>query len=117
MNENIYKDKITFTANCDREKMVFVDTGVTLHEAMINNERGFYLIPQMYSKDTDMHRYLHPSSCHSAHMAKILPMSIINRIRRNCSYKVVNDEIFKETMIEYKTYMLKSGYDDRWMKR
>ena len=84
----------------------------TLHEATVNNERGFYLIPQMYSKDTDTHQYLHPSSCHSPHIAKNLPTSIINRIRRNCSNKVDNDEIFKETMIEYKAYMLKSGYDE-----
>ena len=58
------------------------------------------------------HQYLHPSSCHSPHIAKNLPTSIINRIRRNCSDKVDNDEIFKETMIEYKAYMLKSGYDE-----
>ena len=51
MNENIYQDKIKFTANYDREKMVFLDTEVTLCEATVNNERGFYLIPQMYSKD------------------------------------------------------------------
>ena len=112
MNENIYQDKIKFTANYDREKMVFLDTELTLREATVNNERGFYLIPQMYSKDTDTHQYLHPSSCHSPHIAKDLPTSIINRIRRNCSDKVDNDEIFKETMIEYKAYMLKSGYDE-----
>ena len=112
MNENIYQDKIKFTANYDREKMVFLDTEVTLCEATVNNERGFYLIPQMYSKNTDTHQYLHPSSCHSHHIAKNLPMSIINRIRRSCSDKVDNDEIFRETMIEYKAYMLKLGYDE-----
>ena len=92
--------------------MVFLDTEVTLCEATVNNERGFYLIPQMYLKDTDTHRCLHPSSCHSPHIAKNLPTSIINRIRRNCSDKVYNDEIFKETIIEYKVYMLKSGCDE-----
>ena len=112
MNENIYQDKIKFTANYDREKMVFLDTEVTLRETTVKKERGFYLIPQTYSKDTDTRQSLHTSSCHSPHIAKTLPRSVINRIRGNCSDKVDNDEIFKETMIGYKAYMLKSGYDE-----
>ena len=75
--------------------MVFLDTKVTVQEAVINNKRGLYLIPQMYSKDTGTHQYLNPSSCHSSHITKNLPTSVINRIRRNCSDRIDDDKIFK----------------------
>ena len=77
MNENIYKDKIKFTAEYNDKKMVFLDTEITVQEAVINNKRGLYLIPQMYSKDTDTHQYLNPSSCHSPHITNNLPTSVI----------------------------------------
>ena len=111
-NENIYKDKIKFTAEYNDKKMVFLDTEVTVQEAVINNKRGPYLIPQMYSKDTDTHQYLNPSSCHSLHITKNLPTSVINRIRRNCSDRIDDDKIFKDTMIDYKAYLMKSGYEE-----
>ena len=75
-------------------------------------ENRVYLIPQMYSKSTDTHQYLHPSSCHSPHITKNLPTSVVSRIRRNCSDRVENDEIFKNTIVQYKSYLLKSGYDE-----
>ena len=71
------------------------------------------LIPQMYSKDTDTHQYLNPSSCHSPHITKNLPKSVINRIRRNCLNRIDDDKIFKDTMIDYKAYLMKSGYEEK----
>ena len=113
MNENIYKDKIKFTAEYIDKKMVFLDTKVTVHKGVINNKRGLYLIPQMYSKDTDTRQYLNPSSFHSLHITKNIPTSVINRIRRNCSDRIDDDKIFKDTMIDYKAYLqMKSGYEE-----
>ena len=66
----------------------------------------------MYSKDTDTHQYLNPSSCHSPRITKNLPTSVINRIRRNCSDRIDDDKIFKDTMIDYKAYLMKSGYEE-----
>ena len=109
MNNNVYKNKIKFTAEYDEQKMIFLDTEVTMREATIDGKQGFYLIPQMYSKSTDTHQYLHPSSCHSPHITKNLPTSVVSRIRRNCSDRVENDEIFKNTMVQYKSYLLKSA--------
>ena len=112
MNENIYKDKIKFSAEYNDKTIAFLDTEVTVQEAVINNKRGLYLIPQMYSKDTDTHQYFNPSSCHSPHITKNLPTSVINRIRRNCSDRIDDDKIFKDTMIDYKAYLMKSGYEE-----
>ena len=64
----------------------------------------------MYSKSTDTHQDLYPSSCHASHIADDLPTSVTTRIRRNCSDRVENVGIFKDTMAEYKRYLLKSGY-------
>ena len=66
----------------------------------------------MYSKSTDTHQYLHPLSCQSHHITKNLPTSVVSRIRGNCSDRVENDEIFKNAIIQYKAYLLKSGYDE-----
>ena len=73
MNNNVYKNKIKFTAEYDEQKMIFLDTEVTMREATIDGKQGLYLIPQMYSKSTDTHQYLHSSSCHSPHITKNLP--------------------------------------------
>ena len=63
----------------------------------------------MYSKDNDTHQYLNPSSCHSPHITKNLPTSVINRIGRNCSDRIDDD---KDVMIDYKAYLMKSGYEE-----
>ena len=112
MNENICKDKIKFTAEYNDKKMVYLDTEVTVQEAVINNRKGLYLIPQIYSKDTDTHQYLNPSSCHSPHITKNLPTSVINRIWRNCSDRIDDGKIFNDTMIDHKAYLMKSGYEE-----
>ena len=57
-------------------------------------------------------QYLHPTSCHSPHITKNLRSSVISRIRRNCSDNVKDDQIFKDTLIEYKAYLMKSGYEE-----
>ena len=38
----------------------FLDTEIKVEEAQINDTRGIFFIPQMYSKPTDTHLYLHP---------------------------------------------------------
>ena len=112
MNNNIYKHKIKFTADYDDKKIDFLDTRIKVEEAQIGNTSGLFLVPRMYSKSTDMHQYLHPSSCHASHIANNLPTSVITRIRRNCFDRVENDGSFKNTMVKYKCYLLKSGYSE-----
>ena len=45
-------------------------------------------------------------------IAKNLPTSVVHRIRRNCSDNVKNDQLFKDTLVEYKSYIMKSGYEE-----
>ena len=66
----------------------------------------------MYSKDTDTYQYLSPKSCHPDHIAENIPTTVVHRCRTNCSDKVEDDGIFKETLGECKAYLLKSGYPE-----
>ena len=44
---------------------------------------------------------------------KNIPTTVANLCRTNCSDKVEDDNIFKETLVEYKAYILKSGYNEQ----
>ena len=112
MNSNIYQNKIKFNIESIGEEVIFLDTKVKVVAVQKEGEQRFILAPSMYSKDTDTHQYLSPESCHPIHIMKNIPTTIANRRRTNCSDKVEDDNIFKETLAEYKAYLLKSGYNE-----
>ena len=114
MDENIYKGKIKFEMKCNTKELEFLYIKVTLRPGKENGyeESRVYLVPAMYSRSTDTHQYLNPNSCHSPHITRSLLSSIVSRIRRNCSDNFRDDRIFKETLIEYKAYLMKSGYKE-----
>ena len=110
MNENIEKDKIKFSIECIGEEVKFLDTKVNVvNISKESEEKQFLLVPSVYSKDTDTHQNLSPKSCHPDHIAKNIPATVVRRCRTNCSDKIEDDSIFKETLVEYKAYLLKSG--------
>ena len=113
MNSNIYQNKIKFNIESIGEEIIFLDTKVKVVEVQKEGEQRFILAPSMYSKDTDTHQYLSPESCHPIHIMKNIPTTVANRCRTNCSDKVEDDNIFKETLVEYKAYLLKSGYNEQ----
>ena len=85
---------------------------------MIKDERyvdedKYIIAPSMYSKDTDTHQYLSPKSCHPVHITKNILTTVAYRCKANCSDKIKNDVMFKEALIEYKAYLIKSGYDEK----
>ena len=63
MNSSVLHNKIKFTIETSKQALVFLDTKVRLREG--------YLIPEIYSKPTDSHEYLHPKSCHPHRSQKI----------------------------------------------
>ena len=66
----------------------------------------------MYSKGTDTRQYLSPKSCHPNYIAENIPTTVVHRCQTNCSDKIEDDSVFKETLVEYKAYLLKSGYPE-----
>ena len=65
-----------------------------------------FIRTDVYSKPTDSHLYLPPSSTHPRHVFKAIHFSVATRIRRNCS----DDNFFANRLVEYKGYLLVQGY-------
>ena len=110
MNNNIVKDKIKFTMECSQDEMIFLDTKII---ATPISDKQVVITTDMYSKKTDTHQYLNPNSCHPKNQTKSIPIGVADTIRRNCSDNVVNDVTYRERLIEYKAYLMKSGHSEK----
>ena len=107
MNNNLVKGKIKFTMECSQKEMVFLDTKV---KATQISDNEVILTTDMYSKKTDTHQYLNPKSCHPENHTKSIPIGVADRIRGNCSDNVTNDQTYKDRLLEYKAFLIKSGH-------
>ena len=69
------------------------------------------MIPEIYSKEKDSHDISiviqHTPVSHQNN-----PYSVALRVRRNCSDREVDDKLFVNNLIQYKTYLMHSGYDE-----
>ena len=74
---NSFHSTIRFTAEVSNDKHVFLDTQSRLDEDRICTD--------LYTKPTDTHQYLLPTSCHPKHCCKNIPYSLALRLRRICS--------------------------------
>ena len=111
MNNNIVKDKIKFTMEFSQDEMIFLDTKII---AIPISDKQVVITTDMYSKKTDTHQYLNPNSCHPNNQTKSsIPIAVADRIRRNCSDNVVNDVTYRERLIEYKAYLMKSRHSEK----
>ena len=105
LNANIYPGKIKFECKTSRTELEFLD--VTMKAVANKNDPAKVdIATDMYSKPTDTHQYLSPQSSHWPSICQNIPLTVITRIRKNCSH----DEIFEKRVIEYKAYLLQSGY-------
>ena len=68
---------IKFTHEVSKTKMSFLDTTTTVKKGNMTTD--------LYSKPTDKHQYLSPSSCHPKHCFKSIPFSQAIRVKRICS--------------------------------
>ena len=68
-----------------------------------------FIETDFYSKPTDGHLYLPPSSCHPKHVFKAIPFGVATRLKRNCC-----EEIFlAERTADYKEYLVNQGYPSK----
>ena len=58
-----------------------------------------------YSKPTDSHLYLAPTSAHPSHCIKAIPYNVALRLKRNCSFQYL-----PQRNEEYKSYLVQQGY-------
>ena len=72
-----------------------------------------FIRTDVYSKPTDNHLYLSPSSSHPKHVFKAIPFWVASRLRRNCSV----DNVFTKRLEEYKGYLVDQRYSANVVSR
>ena len=96
---NSFHPTIRFTAEVSNEEHVFLDTKSRLVGNSIDVD--------LYTKPTDTHQYLLPSSCHPKHCSRNVPYSLALRIRRICS----NPDTFESRATELSDQLRRRGYN------
>ena len=81
---NSIHPSIKFTHEVSKIKISFLDTTTTVKEGNKTTD--------VYSKPTDKHQYLSPSSCHPKHCFKSIPFRQASRIKRICSTVETNKQ-------------------------
>ena len=71
------RDRIKF-------ELVSKGTGLEFLDVKVHLNNG-YLVPEIHSKETDLHEYLNPDSVHPPSVVKNNPYSVALRVHRNCS--------------------------------
>ena len=74
--DSIHPD-LVFTYNYSKEGVEFLDTFVYTVGDVIHTK--------LYSKPSDTHCYLIPTSCHRSHVLKNIPYGVARRVRQNIS--------------------------------
>jgi hypothetical protein len=96
---NSFHTTIKFTAEHSKEHVTFLDTTTSIQNGNITTD--------LYTKPTDTHQYLLPSSCHPPHCAKNIPFSLAVRLRRICS----NVDTFSSRSLELKQQLFNRKYN------
>ena len=65
-----------------------------------------FIRTDVYSKPTDSHLYLPPTSAHPEHCKHTIPYSVALRLKRNCS----NSSFLEKRNTQYKQYLVSQGY-------
>jgi len=89
---------INFTYEYSTTNIAFLDTKIHISNNKIETE--------IYTKPTDSHQYLLPSSCHPRHVVKNLPYSLALRIKRICS----TEPFFQKHIQQLKQQLLQRNY-------
>ena len=98
---NSIHPSIKFTHEVSKTKISFLDTTTTVKEGNMTTD--------LYSKPTDKHQYLSPSSCHPKHCFKSIPFSQAIRVKRICS----TVETTKQRLEDLRHHLKRRGYNDK----
>ena len=94
---SIHKD-LVFTYDYSKDGVEFLDTFVYAVGDVVQTK--------LYSKTSDTHCYLIPTSCHKSHVLKNIPYGVARRVRQNNS----EDTYFLEQKEVFTQYLLDRGY-------
>ncbi|KAJ8019991.1 hypothetical protein HOLleu_41807 [Holothuria leucospilota] len=90
---------IKYTFNSSQDNVQFLDIQITQNNTQLETK--------IYSKPTDSHAYLLPTSCHPKHTFTSIPYSQALRVIRNCS----NTDTTTYHLNELQTHFNNRGYD------
>ena len=96
---NSFHPTVRFTVEVSNEEHVFLDTKSRLV--------GNAIDVGLYTKPSDTHQYLLPSSCHPKHSSRNVPYSLALRIRRICS----NPDTFESRATELSDQLRRRVYN------
>ena len=102
-NLNSCHPTVKFTASPPSKSVAFLDIVVSICDSTLETD--------LYSKPTDSHRFLSPSSCHPGHVFRSIVYSGALRIRRICS----RDDDFITRIGEFRAYLRSSGYSSKFI--
>ena len=92
---------IKFTFETSETEVTFLDTYILLHNGRLHTE--------IFTKPTDSHAYLLPTSCHPKHTFRSIPYSQALRVRRICS----NPEDESHHLNELRSHFKERNYDPK----
>ena len=95
---NSIHPSIKFTHEASISKMSFLDTNTTSKEGNMTTD--------LYSKPTDKHQYISPSSCHLKHCLKSIQFNQAIRVKRICS----TVETTKQRLGDLRHHLKRRGY-------
>jgi hypothetical protein len=93
-------------------ELVYSESKLSVLDVSLHLVDGF-IQTDVYSKPTDSHLYLSPSSAHPKHVFKAIPFGVASRLRRNCS----EDNFLAKRLEEYKGYLIDQGYPAELVSR
>jgi predicted GIY-YIG superfamily endonuclease len=96
---NSFHNSIKFTFESSNERVSFLDVCIQLVDCKV--------ITSLYSKPTDAHSYVLPTSSHPYHIFKSIPYSQCLRIKRICS----ENEDAEKHIQDLQNHLSKRGYD------
>ena len=102
---NSFTDYINSLYPTIKFELVFSENKLNVLDVTLHLVDGF-IQTDVYSKPTDSHLYLPPSSAHPRHVFKAIPFGVASRLRRNCS----EDAFLTKRLEEYKGYLVDQGY-------
>ena len=88
-------------------ELVYSENKLNVLDVTLHLFDGF-IQTDVYSKPTDSHLYLPPSSAHPKHVFKAIPFGVASRLRRHCS----EDHFLNKRLEEYSGYLVHQGYPE-----
>ena len=101
---NSCRPTIKFTMSLPDISVPFLDLLISLTLDGISTD--------LYSKPTDSHKYLRPSSSHPKHIFRAIVYAGATRLRRICS----DESIFSKRLAEFSKHLILSGYKSSFIE-